>query len=178
MDCMLDIETLGTVPGSGICTIGAVKFNRKDKLPAIDDCDTFYVRISLDSIDKHGFTSDPDTLNWWNKQESSVREEALCESGCRVDIERALLDFREWYGGAKCVWANGDDFDCVLLAEAYRKLDLGDPPWKFWETRDLRTLLDISNGPKVSNINNHHALYDAYGQVLALKEYMDRLVRR
>jgi len=173
---MLDIETVGTAPGSGICTIGAVKFNRDKELPALDDCDTFYARISLESLDTYGFTRDLETLEWWNKQDDEVRREALGASDDRIDIKKVLLDFAEWYGDCKTVWGNGDDFDCVLVAAAYQKTGIGDPPWRFWETRDLRTLLDVSGGPKFVQISNHHhALYDAYGQVAALKEYISRV---
>ena len=179
MECMLDIETLGTAPGSGICTIGAVKFNRDKELPTLDECDTFYARISLESLDTYGFLTDPETLEWWNNQDDDLKHEALGVDAERIDIKKVLLDFAEWYGDCKTVWGNGDDFDCVLLATAYQKTGIGNPPWRFRDTRDLRTLLDISGSPKFIQLNNHHhALYDAYSQVAALKEYIGNISQK
>lgn len=173
---MLDIETTGITPGSGICTIGAIKFERYRPQPSLDECEKFYARISLDSLDEYGFTSDDTTLTWWNAQNDEVRKEAFDEGDDRIDIKTVLLSFKEWYGKCKTVWGNGDDFDCVLVSTAYQKTGIGDPPWKFWETRDLRTLLDVSGGPKfVQQCNHHHALHDAYNQVAALKKYIGKI---
>ena len=44
-------------------------------------------------------------------------------------------------------------------------------PWKFWMERDLRTIMDIGNVNNYSlpQYNKHHALYDAYRQVIGLQ---------
>uniref|UniRef100_A0A6C0JQE9 3'-5' exoribonuclease Rv2179c-like domain-containing protein n=1 Tax=viral metagenome TaxID=1070528 RepID=A0A6C0JQE9_9ZZZZ len=46
-----------------------------------------------------------------------------------------------------------------------------DIPWKFWMERDLRTILDIGNvtNRSLPQNNMHHALYDAYRQVIGLQ---------
>ena len=40
-------------------------------------------------------------------------------------------------------WCRGNNFDFPILDEHYRKEEpLGDLPWKFWNVRDDRTLVD------------------------------------
>jgi len=45
VDIMIDIETLGKSPTSVIATIGAIKFNRKDRLKPMEEMKSFYRRI-------------------------------------------------------------------------------------------------------------------------------------
>ena len=177
MDCMVDIETTGIIPGSGILTIGAVKFNRTQDLPRLEDCDTFYIRISPESLNEYGFTCDESSLKWWDGQEAYVKDEAFSCGKDRVNIRDALLLFSGWYGQCQRVWGNGDDFDCVLLSEAYRKTCVGAPPWQFWQTRDLRTAFDLAgmSSKDLGDDNKHHALHDAYRQVVGLLGALSRL---
>lgn len=172
MEVMLDLETLAVSPRANIATIGAIKWKRGEATGQLKDMDTFYRRIDLNKGAAKELDVSQETLFWWRGQGESARKE-IFERKNRVDLTDALNDFTKWYGDAKHVWANGDDFDCVILTEAYRACDLV-PPWKYWETRDVRTLLDLGNTRLERVANGHHALIDCYNQIkscqVALKE--------
>lgn len=167
---MLDIETLGTSSNSIILTIGAIKFKPTTPIDSIENCDTFYRRIDIESCRKVGLISEEQTVKWWNSQDSSVKFEAL-ENQDRLPLTQVLLEFTKWFGKSVKIWGHGDDFDCVILTNAYKACNLT-PPWKFWNTRDTRTLFDLArvNIKSFCQDNIHHALHDSYRQILATQE--------
>ena len=170
MNIMLDLETLSTRSDAVIIVIGAIKFSRKGKTPRLDEMDTFYRRITVKSCEKAGLRIDQSTIDWWKQQDKDVRYEAL-ENPDRVSLEDALRDFSKWFGDAKtCVWGNGADFDCTILGEAFSRIEM-QIPWKFFLTRDCRTLFDLA-GIKKSDLPTgleHHALHDCYRQIIGVK---------
>ena len=54
-----------------------------------------------------------------------------------------------------------------------------DIPWKFWMERDLRTIMDIGkiNNNSLPQYNKHHALYDAYRQVIGLQRAIKNICK-
>lgn len=153
---MLDLETLGINPGSVIVAIGAVKLNSAETF------DPFYLRIDPRSCTDIGLTIDPETVTWWLKQPDAARLE-ITKSG--IPIRRALLLFTEWLGSRECeMWANGPDFDCILLDAAYRAAGMT-TPWHFFNHRCYRTARKMA--PKIPRPPiefSHHALRDAQAQ--------------
>ena len=159
---MVDIETLGTTPGSVISAIGAVFFDPETKELGPE----FYMPIDLVDAQRNGFTIDASTVVWWLGQGDEARAEMTSTS--RVAVYPAMMCFLEFIE-AQCpldevvVWGNGASFDNVLLAGALKKLGL--EGWKFWNDRCFRTiksLMPIADKykPEVA----HHALYDAKAQ--------------
>ena len=177
-DVMIDIETLATSNNALILTIGAIKWDRKKPLKKKDDLDKFYRRININSCKKIGLEINQETLNWWENQDEVVRYEALENNENRVDIKTALLEFIEWYGNCKFVWGNGDDFDCVIMTNAFEKCGLS-PPWKFWETRYVRTLYDLGGVKnymlKKLDCKAHNAIDDCYKQIYGCKFAIKKL---
>jgi DNA polymerase III epsilon subunit-like protein len=174
-DVMIDIETLSTQSNALILTIGAVKFNRTTELPSLENCETFYKRINIESCKVLGMHIDPSTENWWSIQDKKTRYEAI-ENPDRYPIKDVLKEFSKWYKGSKYIWGHGDDFDCVILTNAYKACKMK-VPWQFWNTRDTRTIFDIA-GIHVNDVpvtEAHHALHDAYRQVKCLILSLDRL---
>ena len=157
---MVDLETLGTVPGSKIISIGAAVFSKEGVT------DTFYVNIKLQ--EQGVLTEDPATIAWWAEQTEAVREEAFGDCPERVGLAEALLKFSRWLNdvadGDPVMWGNGSDFDQPILAAAYR--EVGIPvPWKFWNSRCYRTLRAIAPQIPFRRVGAHHnALYDAISQ--------------
>ena len=161
-DVMLDLETYSTLPNAVILTIGAIKFNREDDCKKIEDMDVFYRKIDLDSnINRH---ADKSTVEWWENQTHEAKHEALGPGG--ISLNQALKEFSTWYGDSKYIWSHGDDFDTVIIADAMRdcKVKL---PWKFYETRDTRTLFDLAEiyNYQLPKTLKHHALYDCHRQI-------------
>lgn len=170
-DVMLDLETLGTRPGSVIISIGAVFFDpRSGELGK-----EFHEVIDADSSLYYGFTSDPETIEWWEKQSDEAkatynlalrRDDDLGES-----IATSLTNFTSWLGEENQlknvrVWGNGAAFDNALLSAAYHRLGLN-VPWRFTNDRCFRTLKSLfgANGVEPTNRGvKHNALEDAKHQ--------------
>jgi DNA polymerase III epsilon subunit-like protein len=166
VDVMIDIETLGTTPGSAILSIGAVVFG-PDGLG-----DTFYAPILLQSCTAVDLTIDPNTIAWWMQQSDEARAAAF-----RTDadpIADVLEQFTCWYGlvGAERPWCHGATFDVPLLDAAYKACGMK-APWRFYDVRDTRTLYDLA-GVKVnrSTGTHHNALDDATAQAEAAARAM------
>jgi hypothetical protein len=154
---MLDLETLGTEPGSVIVAIGAVRFNRL----AVGK--QFYIRVDAQSCMEAGLKLDVSTVLWWLKQSDEARLE-LCKEG--VPLAAALQQFTGFLEADEDVemWGNGAAFDNTLLAAAYKAMHLT-PPWAFWNDRCYRTIRALNPEIKATRTGTHHnALDDARTQ--------------
>ena len=172
---MLDIETLSTAPNALILTIGAIKFDRfVDINKDIKKTDFFYRRIVIDT-ENSNFQIDEKTKIWWNKQEQKVKYEALVNPD-RTPLDEALLQFNVWFGKSKYVWSNGSVFDIVIMENAYKAFSI-DVPWKFWNIRDVRTIMDVAQVYKsdFSNKSPHNALEDCHWQIKAVNLSFQKL---
>ncbi len=162
---MLDIETMGTAPGSAIVSIGAVRFDETGIL------DTFYRRISLQSCLEHGLGMDAETVLWWMQENAEPRMELV--RGDQVQLHAALCDLYAFVGpDAYEIWGNGSDFDNALLQEAYRRCKLR-LPWNYKANRCYRTVKNLF--PKVKAPTSgvkHNAISDAINQALHLIEIL------
>jgi DNA polymerase III epsilon subunit-like protein len=155
---MVDLETLGTSPGSVILSLAAVTFATPFAI------EPFYVRISKESCIDSAFTVDARTVEWWEKQSPEARNIAF--SGT-MDVIVAMAKFAEYcrqLPTAPLIWGNGADFDNALLAEAYRRVGIT-VPWKYCNSRCYRTLKNLfSQIPFVQPALKHDALQDALAQ--------------
>jgi hypothetical protein len=163
---MIDLESLGTCPSSAFVSIGAVKFS-----PSTGEIgDTFYERIDWGSAcDDFGRCIDVNTLLWWFQQNDAARQE-ICKPGKPLD--EVLNLFTEWLPDDPIVWGNGATFDISMLENAYNFK----APWKFWNVRDVRTIVDLTQGyvDKGNMVGTKHdALDDAIHQAkFVSKMYM------
>jgi DNA polymerase III epsilon subunit-like protein len=159
---MLDLETLGTRPGSVILAIGAARVGGPQTSR------TFYARIDPASCERAGLTMDLATVMWWLGRPAAARREIL---KCGEPLAEVLGRFAEWLGDDDVeVWANAPSFDCALLGAAYERLGMK-LPWKFWNERCFRTaahLLRSRAAPKERVGIKHHALDDALTQAKRL----------
>lgn len=164
VNVMIDLETLGTTPGSVILSLGATTFGTGSH------CSTFYRQINKDAYPMDRFHTDKDTVLWWKSQGETARSVAF--SGTKHP-EEVLIAFSFWLntlGKTPLIWGNGSDFDNVLLSETYRLLGLA-TPWKFYNNRCYRTLKNLYPEVKLKREGTHHnALDDAITQAKHAEE--------
>ncbi|UXQ89148.1 3'-5' exoribonuclease [Synechococcus phage MinM1] len=177
---MLDIETMGTTPGSMIVAIGACTFDHPGQRG------TFYARIEIEGQQQYGLTIDPGTALWWMRQDDAARMELqtadrLMLSTALCDLSHMLHAWTTESGSAELrLWANGANFDPVMLEAAWRaRLSDAPTPWRYHEVRCARTLYDLAGidrslfPPRIP----HHALEDALAQADAAEAAL-RILRQ
>lgn len=165
--CMIDLETLGTAPGSVILSIGAVLF---DPSAPPESCITkeFYCVVGRADSERRGLAVDQSTLDWWKSQSPEAREVlTAAEDPEQFNLLPDALEMLATFipTGSK-VWSNGANFDQPLLDVAYRLCEIP-LPWKFWDSRCYRTLVALvpnERSMRVANNSAHNALADAQWQ--------------
>lgn len=167
-DLVIDLETLGLRKNAAIATIGAVLVRDTQVV------DHLYLQVNIQTALDAGGTVDASTISWWLQQSDAARTELHIGSNpkstpCRTHLRQALNELDDWintHANIESVhaWGNGAGFDLSILAEAYAAQHMA-PPWRFWNERDLRTLLDLQPGARavVGEFQGvkHHALHDA-----------------
>lgn len=174
---MLDLETLSTRPNAVILVICAVRFNRNhtysEKIDekSLGTMETFYKRILIHSCLHLGLHVDKQTEDWWNQQDEDIMYEALLNPD-RDSLPTVLKSFSKWFGSnpRMRIWGNGSSFDVTILGEAYRLCGI-EPPWKYWNVRDLRTVVDLGKVymNDLPQDGHHNAKYDCYRQIIAFQ---------
>lgn len=159
---VVDLETLGAVPGCVILSVGAVFFDETG-LGA-----EFYKVINKRSCEEAGLLVNQDTVDWWNKQSMDATQ-VLRDAETSVDTLASVLEefnaFIKQDTGVK-VWGNGADFDNPILAKAYEAVGVKQG-WLPYNGRCYRTLKNIAPGPKLVRVGTYHnALDDAKSQAL------------
>jgi hypothetical protein len=169
---MIDLETLGTSPDCTVLTIGGVKF---DPNQVSNPYQEFYYRFDVDEQLEKGRTTLQSTLDWWARQEKSVRDEALGD-GDRTPVLDVLKDLNKWCVGVDTIWCQGPAFDIVILENLYQQYE-HHVPWAFWKIRDSRTLFGImpSDPRKEIDFQAHNALEDCKIQALCVQQSIGKL---
>lgn len=158
---MIDLETMGTASNAAIIALGAVEFGGAGLGRE------FYRTIALDSAEHYGLKIDASTIMWWLKQSDAARSAFEKEGGSLFNVLNEFSTFMSRSNDIK-VWGCGSDFDNVILANAYKAVNLT-VPWKFYNNRCYRTLRGIFSGvPMVRSGTHHNALDDAKDQATHL----------
>jgi hypothetical protein len=175
-DMMIDLETLGTSVNSVVLTIGAIKFERNKPILPLSDIPEylkFYKRIDIPSCEAIGLQKDKNTLEWWKKQSREVYNEAFSEVD-RKPIKNVLLELNSWFGtDVNYVWSQGTDFDIGILRNIYEKLKM-ETPWKFYNVRDSRTVIDLANIKRFQSTDLHNSLSDSWRQIIDLQNALKK----
>lgn len=180
---MVDLETLGTVPGCTILSIGAVEVDIQRGTLGKE----FYIVVNRDSCSAVHLSEDKDTLAWWQGPKNTPESRrVLTEAGDKkksVPIKLALEKFNKYLLGLGTLrdirlLGNGADFDNPILRVAYDCAGVAFMGSKagFFGGRCYRTLkgLDEIFGPAfaapklVRQGTYHNALDDAKSQALHL----------
>ncbi len=136
---MIDIETLGTKPGSVILSIGAVCFN----LDTGENGSIFHTDISGEDCIKRGLEIDYSTFRWWMEQDKEAQNKLLKNQSNKT-LKIGLLSLGRFISD-NCppnvqVWGNSARFDLGILQKAYDAVGL-ELPWNHYRERDVRTLV-------------------------------------
>lgn len=173
---MVDIETLSTQPDATILSIGAVLFdpfqvNMPDELA---NGYTFYVNVDRNSQPRS--RSSEDTVAWWAQQSPEAQAALLVNP---LPIEVALVELHNFlcfrqgasHPPAHELWANGPNFDCVVLEHAYRQYSRFKLPIDFRRQYCVRSLKEMAwrhgtGRPRIEVGIKHNALDDCIQQAL------------
>jgi len=166
---MLDMETLAVSPRAVVLSLGAVHFDPhstgiRDKL---------YFKIDLDDQDALGREIDPNTIEWWGKQDPQIMEEAFSADD-RIPLTQAMDQFHKFAWGCDAFWSHGATFDLVIIEDILRQLKRP-LPWSYWQLRDTRTLFDLGADPDMPKGSKHDALQDAIRQAVGVQNVYAKL---
>jgi exodeoxyribonuclease VIII len=166
---MVDMETMAVSPNAVVLSLGAVHFDPW----STGISDQIYFRIDIDDQDKLGREIDPNTLDWWAKQDPVIMEEAF-SSLDRVPLVEAIDRFHKFAWGCDNFWSHGATFDLMIIENIYRQLKKPSP-WNFWQLRDTRTLFDLGHDPEMPQGQKHDALQDAIRQAIGVQNIYAKL---
>lgn len=161
---MVDLETMGTTPGSAIASLGAQAFDPFNGTLG----ESFYRVIDLRACARAGLTIDPDTVLWWLQQSDAARDHLVRSSP--EDLTQVLVWFAAWWRRqqGQFIWGHGAYFDEPMLSAAFRAAGV-DVPWKYWDARCTRTIFDLAGErPDRQSGTHHNALDDARAQAEAV----------
>lgn len=156
---MIDLETFSTKVTAAVLSIGAIEFDPETG----DTGREFYERVDWDTAMAQS-SVDTATVKWWMSQSDAARAEIIKDG---LPLPYVLQQLAGWLGTDKIVWGNGSTFDITILQIAFGNNNM-ETPWKHWNVRDVRTIVDIAKGiverPSMPEDTAHHALEDARHQ--------------
>ena len=184
---MIDLETIGTSPGSVVTSIGAVFFDPYEdySIEIPDDLPMFYRNINIDSCLKAGLKIDGSSLLWWMQQGQEAVDALTTPDP--LPLAQVAKEFKNYYWNQKNnladgnmihVWAHGLTFDPPMWAVACESIGQKEP-WMFRFCRDTRTLFDLAfdgGNPTAAGLGTkHNALHDSITQVIWVQEAYRKL---
>ena len=113
---------------------------------------------------------DDNTLQWWAKQDSDIRDRAFGDEG-RIAVEPFMKELNAWLTGCETIWCQGPQFDMVILEDFFR--DFGHHMnWFYWQVSDCRTLFKMMpvDPRKAIQQDLHDASADAFFQAVCVQQ--------
>lgn len=171
---MIDLETLSTKTNAVILSIGIIEFD----ILTGNMINQLYETIDIQSCLDKGLEIDANTLKWWLSQPDIIRLE-INKKGSK-SIEIVLTSVSNFLSKNKTienffVWGNGSSFDLSILSNAYHKCSLK-IPWKFWNERDVRTIVSLAPDIKDS-IKNKGILHNPIDDCKYQIEYCSAIIK-
>jgi hypothetical protein len=169
-DVMFDLETLDTKPSAVIISLGAVKFDPRQK--GIDpNAERLSLRFEIDSQSAMGRTISDDTIAWWATQSKEAQEAAFGEVD-RIPVLDAVDQFHKFIWNSERVWSQGS-FDVNIMEHLYTSIDKP-YAWQYWQIRDSRTLFDFVDG-QLDRTKHHDAVEDAIAQAEGVQRALRKI---
>jgi hypothetical protein len=193
VECVLDIETLGTNAKAPIISIGAILFDpRQTNTFAQLRERAYYAGVNIENaVDVCGAENiSGGTITWWLQQSEAAIKRLV--TGDTLSLDRALsglwrytharVDSQpEWLRKMPVptrVWAKSPSFDMTIIRSACEKLKIL-VPFHFSSERDVRTSEELAwpdgDIPKFNEGVAHDAADDAVAQALSVQATYQRL---
>lgn len=169
--CMIDIETLGRDHGAIPISIGAVVFTIENGVE-----EELYAEIDPEDCQDRGLSGDVSTFIWWIETDA---EEAADVIPGGDDLDTALKQLTMFYQqhGCDTIWAKSPIFDVAIIEHCYDVCGM-EHPWRFYQTRDVRTIqglpLSVSEEHGADE-HKHNAVDDARVQAKAVAQTLEKL---
>ena len=159
IDFSIDIETLGTKPGSVVTEIGIANSHTADE---------FHMYLPINPQRQLGLMIEQETAKWHEEnnpnydtmlkacqaldqtQVELIQDLGLMGEHIAAIVHNGNVDNEAEY--TPRIWMNSPQFDAVLLEVVFDLVGLP-YPWHYRELRDLRTIRDLADVGK-----DHHAL--------------------
>lgn len=145
----IDIETLGTKPGSVVASVGMVVFDPKAGVQSVEELMKRSCKVLIDirhSI-ANGMEVSGDTISWWMKQSDAARDATFNPKDKTelksVYVATAIIDEFIRKQDKPFVWGNGANFDITLLESLFDVVQKR-YPWAYTRIRCLRTLRAVA----------------------------------
>ena len=165
----IDIETLSTQPNATILSISAIHF---DPLKITEDfSDNPKLDLLLDIEEQTNRHIDENTVQWWGQQDPNVQAKIFAEEN-RVPVKNALEQLIKFVWGKDQIWAQGTTFDITILENILKEYNLC-VPWKYWQVRDTRTLLDLVE--VIQDPVTHDSMEDVIRQCKGTQQALSKL---
>lgn len=183
---VIDTETLAKDPKALVVTLSAVRFDRLGSqipITVLDDGKLGWTGDNMLNLKLNvaeqllaGRSVDPDTIEWWNRQNHLARALLVERPDLQMNIKEALMMLTEFISGAQ-VYCRGTDFDPPILASLFADFGM-EIPWRYNEVRDVRTYIDalsggtkgyLSDWPKPTWFVAHNSLHDCLRDAMQMQ---------
>lgn len=170
---MVDIETLDNVHSAVVLSIGWCWFDRENPERAVSE-GRHYV-LSTQEQERNGRTISGGTVAWWMQQSESAKS-IFSNRTPKVPPPSVVMELFKDVEEADAVWANGPDFDGVILANLLKDYAPYER-WPFWKHRCVRTFKNIFSDfiGDIKNNDVHNALADAKFQAEQMRAIFQTL---
>lgn len=142
LDIMIDIETMSKKENASILSWAMVPFFRDGS--KFEDAKDFYQIVSLTSCVFAGMDIDPETQEWWLKQDPKAKSIFL--HGEKLNIHRVACDAYSYLEKLSekydlYLWSRGIDFDIPKIEWCFCKFVDRPLPYKYSHKMDVRSVL-------------------------------------
>ena len=164
---IIDFETIGIAANGNsdqaVVSLAAITFDsditldKLKKVPYLKVVDsTFYVKFALNTQrkgERFERTFDPNTLAWWKDQPPEVKKEIIPSSEDE-QLNVGVQKFKKYLSDNGCnpkyskIYSVGQHFDIPIMQSIFHMtgVDFNDTVAKYWNIRDVRTVLDENVG--------------------------------
>lgn len=166
-DLMLDIETLGVLPGCIITEIAAISFDRRTGATY----EEFHEFLNQQPQLEAGLHFTEEVVNW--RLSNTPYKEFDERAKDPIEVLKSLSTFLA-NGAYDCIWAHAS-FDFPIISVAANKLLGVNNFFNYRNLRDIRTLLDLSGEKNIVRNKSHTALGDCIFQIGYVNESFKKI---